>query len=103
MASDQEIYDTLSGPESAPAKKSPCGCNEPDMSASAGSVGLAGELESALDALGSVSGGDGLDLDVSSIDEDLLFADAGQEPSITLQDLVSLAEQYPGLKITISF
>jgi hypothetical protein len=106
MSSDQEIYESLTAAttdETGSAKKSPCGCGEA-MSVNTVSGDLAAELEAALDALGSESGGgDLLRIDDSALDEDLLFSDLEQEPSITLQDIVSLAEQYPGLKITISF
>lgn len=101
MSSDQEIYDALSG--GGAAKKSPCGCGESSTSTSEGGGGLAAELGGALDALGSETGDELFGVDDVSLENDLLFAGLEQEPSVTLQDLVSLAEQYPGLKITISF
>ena len=94
MASDQEIYEMLTG---AATSAGPCGgCGD----AAAGG-NLAAELESALDALGgSAAGGE---IDTSAIDEGLLFGDAGAQSTVTLEDLIALAEQYPGLKITLSF
>lgn len=104
MSSDQEIYNALTGSGAAPvpAKKSPCGCGGSNVSLGEGGGGLAAELESALNDLGGGSGGDLFGVDDSLLDSELLFGDL-QQPSLSLQDFVALAEQYPGLKITISF
>lgn len=98
---DQEIYEALTGSRDLP-KKGPCGCEGNSSVSSSQRGDLAAELESALDALAS-EGDDPAALDLTTLEGDELFADLGQDTPITLQDLVSLAEQYPGLKITISF
>ncbi len=68
----------------------------------AGSSGnLGANLEAALDALG--SGGE-LAAEISPFsDAELAFGDLEQGAEIRLEDVLSLAEKYPGLKITFSF
>lgn len=83
------------------ASDKPCGCHDKQAAASddspfaefMGADDIASELELALGALG------GSEL---SSDEALEFAMASATPSVGLEDLVALAQQYPGLKITFS-
>ena len=76
-------------------KKSDCGCG--GKTAAAVDPGLAAELDAAIDALNSDLGfGD------ESADGDE-FADLSTDSPMSLDDLVSMAERHPGLKITLSF
>ena len=78
----------------------PCGCHESGVESEnpfaefSGSDDLAGELELALGSLGE---GENL-----SAEEAFEFASVASSSSIGLEDIVSLTEQYPGLKITFS-
>ena len=95
----QQLLDDLAALEGSAPAKSPCGCGGTDAVAASD---LGADLDAALQALGGEGGGD-LALDFEESD-DLLFSDfEGQESNVNLDDLVFLAERYPGLKITISF
>lgn len=91
----------------------PCGCGQPSgtageserqMGGSALSPAeVTGEVDAALAALSS-----GLDegaalTELLNLDVDLEFAELSAGAEITLEDVIRLAERYPGLKVTFSF
>jgi hypothetical protein len=97
MSNEQDTYSALTSPE----KKGPCGCSGAEAASSQDE--LITELDAALRELGNDDGGDSLGLDEAGLGEDLLFSEIDQRPPVTLDDVIALAEQYPGLKITFSF
>jgi hypothetical protein len=71
-----------------------------------------GDVETALAALGGDGGSgsaDGLELELASLDDALAATETfelervSSPPAIGMEDLLALAERYPGLKITLSF
>lgn len=103
--STQELLGDLAALEN-PAK-SPCGCGGASAEPAAAGGGLEADLDAALRELGDGGGELGeVSFDDASLlfeADDLLFGDFEAESNVGLDDLVFLAERYPGLKITISF
>ena len=95
---EQELSASLAALDASAPK--PCGCHESGMESEnpfaefSGSDNLAGELEMALANLGGDAG--------LSAEEAFEFASAANSSSLRLEDIVTLTEQYPGLKITFS-
>lgn len=103
---EQELLSALENLE-APAEK-PCGCHEKKAAAGPFSTGgqLISELDSALRALSTEQrAATEFSFDVSSgADEAFLeFGEVDMGLPVSLEDIVSAAERYPGLKITFSF
>jgi len=89
----------------------PCGCQDSQDVAldASGNPADPASLEAELDAfLGSVPSGED-ELAFASLDagladpEELELAPLGEENLPTLEDVLRIAESYPGLKITLSF
>jgi hypothetical protein len=95
---EQELNVSLAALDVSSPK--PCGCHESGVEAEnpfaefSGSDDLTNELELALASLD-----DGENL---SAEEAFEFASVAGSSNIGLEDIVSLTEQYPGLKITFS-
>lgn len=110
---EQELLSALQGVENTAGEK-PCGCHEnagamsdifaADESLTSGN--LAGELDSALNEV-SLGMGSEFELLDSLSDEDELafleFAALDEGPQLGLNEIITAAEKYPGLKITFSF
>lgn len=100
----QDPFDELN-----PGAKGDCGCGGRTASSAAGALPPPAELESVLEQYVSSASAPDAGLDLALADE-LLFADAdlalpdvGDAQQLGLQDLIALAEQNPGLKISLSF
>ncbi|HUR98942.1 MAG TPA: hypothetical protein VMZ26_12820 [Pyrinomonadaceae bacterium] len=95
---EKELNESLAGLGASSEK--PCGCHDAKGAAAdnpfaefSASEDAAAELELALGALG------GEDF---SAEDALEFAMASSAPSVGLEEIVALTQQYPGLKITFS-
>ena len=111
---EQELMSALQGLDSASEK--PCGCGEKSAESLAAdpfgdyqsleSTDLGAELDSALSQV-SAEGAGGTELFESfSLEDELAsleFAAADEGLPLALNDIISAAERYPGLKITFSF
>ena len=94
----------------APAPKKPCKCQEKGetMDPFASELAPLGAITpesvgAILDAaLAAGNGADAAAADLA-LDESLLFGDLPDSSSLTLEDVLDLAESNPGLKITFSF
>lgn len=107
---EQEIFNSLTASANAATNESPCGCkeavnNQTQMFAT-GAETLGGdlsvELNAALDLLDNPASEASMFLENLSTDEFLEFNDLAAE-RITLEDVLSLVEKHPGLKITFSY
>jgi hypothetical protein len=110
---EQELLNALQA-VSAPAVKQDCGCRgkmvaddtsaDPFALATPSTLADAGAaLNAALAALQSDT-----DLEFASLEnllseDDLAFADLEQSSSFRVEDVLTLVEKYPGLKITFSY
>jgi hypothetical protein len=91
----------------------PCGCGEASPSASLGGEPSREELDAAVAAVeagGAAEGGiafeEAGELDLAGLEEgldDLMTTPPAGEGKVTLEDLLGLLENYPGLKVTIGF
>lgn len=110
---EQELMSALQGLDSASEK--PCGCGQTAESLAADPFGdyqslestdLGAELDSALSQV-SAEGAGGTELFESfSLEDELAsleFAATDEGLPLALNDIISAAERYPGLKITFSF
>ena len=87
-----------------------CGCGDP-LAAPAGDAVMPSpeEMEAALDGLLGAGDDGNSELELAATDEllfggdDLERLEAGGAGEIELRDLVALAEEHPGLRISISF
>src|SRR5690348_6327394 len=100
----------------APATK-PCHCHDNDpveLSADplAGPMPTVSDVEAALAELGGAAvtaAPESLELEFAALDDALSSIDAfeleraSSLPAVGLEDLLALAERYPGLKVTLSF
>lgn len=85
------------------ATRKPCGCKDGTAleSGDTGGDADAMALEQALDAL---EGDNSPDAELSGLENALQeFEDGAITEQTSLEDLIVLAEQHPGLKVTISF
>jgi hypothetical protein len=94
---EMELSDLDAALEEASREK-PCGCGE---AASFEDVGL--ELGEGLDVADV-----GAELEAAlegslSAEEELEFAASEEERALTLEELLAVAQRYPGLRITLSF
>ena len=109
---ETNLLNALQNAESV-AKDKPCGCHEKSASAEAdvfgpGQMGDGSDLEAQLDAaLGAaLSGAESSDFatfDALSLDEEMAFAEVNEGANLSLEDILTLTEKYPGLKITFSY
>lgn len=104
MENAKELASALADLEAA--SKKGCGCGGPDAAVddnpfSSVADPFAAELASALNALGASEFGS----DVSSLAEHAFreFSEIDMGGASGLDEIVSIAERYPGLKITFSF
>ena len=111
---EQELMSALQGLENVAEK--PCGCGQKNAGAlsadpfgdyqSLESADLGAELDAALSQV-SAEGTSGTELFGSfSLDDELAsleFAATDEGLPLALNDIISAAERYPGLKITFSF
>lgn len=112
---EQELLSALQGVENTSGEK-PCGCQEnagamsdydifaADETTTFGD--LAGELDSALNEVSFGAGSEFEMLENLSGEEELAFlefAALDEGPQLDLNDIITAAEKYPGLKITFSF
>lgn len=102
-ALDQELFDALQS-VAAPAAKQDCGCQQGaaggEMLADFDDPGSA--LNAALDALPGSASADFDALNALS-ESSLAFSDLEQGLNVKLEDILAIAEKYPGLKITFSY
>jgi hypothetical protein len=103
---EQELLSALEAVETA--QKGNCNCQEQaslsledPFGKSLSDPGVA--LDAALDALTSTTDSDAASLRSLAAQDELEFADLEQESILQLQDLLTLIEKYPGLKITFSY
>lgn len=101
---EQELTANLAAAVSAAEK--PCGCHEKSENpfgdvegAAAGSNDLLAELELAVSGLGAEFADSSQQL---TAEEAFEFASVAGDSGTSLEDIVALVEQYPGLKITFS-
>jgi len=95
----QELENALDAASVATVAKEDCGCKEMSTDPMMGfEDDPVGALNSALDALEQAPGSEDLFGGEGALFEDL---DTGKQP--TLEDVLALAERYPGLRITFSF
>ena len=110
---EQELLSALQALDNAPGEK-PCGCQETSGAAGSewdvfssdelsSSTDLVAELDSALSLIGSESGSEFTSLESLSVEEDLEFASLEEGTKLSLEDILQIAERYPGLKITFSY
>lgn len=89
----------------------PCGCHENQAAAGEAAVfdeltdssDLAAQLDSALGAISFGAESEFAALDTLSLDEELAFAQMSEGTNLSLEDILTLTEKYPGLKITFSY
>lgn len=109
---EQELLSALQTLETAPEK--PCGCHgatatsasDPFGSPLPESINAAAALDSALNALLAETTAETDLFETLSVEDELEFlefAAIDEDLSVNLNDIISAAERYPGLKITFSF
>jgi hypothetical protein len=109
---EQELFSALQTLEAEPEK--PCGCHgskatpatDPFASLSLESVNAAAALDSALNALLAEATPETDLFETLSVEDELEFLEFGaldEDLSVDLNDIISAAEKFPGLKITFSF
>lgn len=97
----------------APVKK-PCHCHDNaagDLAPEslAGPMPTVDDVEAALAELGGSAAPESLELEFAALDDALSSIDAfaverdSSPPAVGIEDLLALAERYPGLKVTLSF
>jgi len=105
----KELNELLSA-DPAASFSSPCGCQGCGGSAQAAADPLdVAALETQLDSLQRMLAEPEEELEFATIDDqlasvdDLELASLGEDGLPSLEDVVKVAERYPGLKITLSF
>lgn len=109
---EQELLSALQTLEATPEK--PCGCHgstatsaaDPFGSPLSESIDVAATLDSALNALLAETSAEADLFETLSVEDELEFlefAAMDEDISVSLNDIISAAERFPGLKITFSF
>ena len=98
----------------AEPQKKPCKCHEHETALSgaelaAGAMPTIDDVETALAELGAAAAPESLELELAALDaalddvESFELDSISSGPGVGMEELLALAERYPGLKITFSF